>query len=127
MASCFYIDINKIKLMPKITIETYKTWTQSIFGSGPLYLRATIINHTNSKFIIREICISIKTNYIIFNTSKDVLVQLNTYTISPYGKYNFDIDIQHVYNINNLSKKFTVKVYGDNDTFESNKISFTNF
>jgi len=113
--------------MKKIEVKTFATWVSStgILGThkSPLMLSVDIQNHTGSNFTIKGICISIKTRIIFFDISKDVMHSNKNYRVGPRSKFNFQFDIRNIQLNYNEDKRFTVKVFGDNEYFESKKLT----
>lgn len=109
--------------MSKIEIKTFATWESrtNILGkqTTPLMLKIEIDNNTNEIFTIDSICISIKLDYIIFKTSKDILKQTKSYSINSKSSFSFNLDVRYLLNKYSPNKKFKVKIISNNETFES--------
>lgn len=85
----------------------------------PLVLQVDIDNKTNQVFRIDSICISIKHNYFLFSTSKDVLKQSKQYSINPKSTFSFKLDVRQLLNKYSTDKKFKVKIESNNEVYES--------
>jgi hypothetical protein len=113
--------------MKKIDIRTYATWISetNIFGTHttPLLLQVEIHNNTSKDVIIRGICISAKSNFLLFNTSKDILRQDKNYIVNAKSKFSFQFDIRHILTQYSADKKFTVKIFSDIGNYESDKLT----
>lgn len=113
--------------MKDIKIETFATWEMQtgIFGTSttPLILQIDIKNNTNTRFDITGICISVKTNFVLFDTSEDILRANKKEMVSPNSKFSFKIDIRHIQSKYPTDKKFTVKIFGKDKNYESDKLS----
>jgi hypothetical protein len=113
--------------MKDIKIETFATWElqTGIFGtsSTPLILQIDVKNNTNTKFNITGICVSLKRDFILFGTSKDILYANKNENVAPNSKFTFKIDIYHLQSNYSADKKFTIKVFGKNKNYESEELS----
>ena len=73
-------------------------------------LALEIHNKTSRDITIDSICISIKNNYLLFSTSSDELKQSKSYLIRSNSKFDFKLDVRHLFERYSTSKKFKVKV-----------------
>jgi hypothetical protein len=82
-----------------------------------------IHNKTSRDITIDSICISIKNNYLLFSTSSDELKQSKSYLIRSNSKFEFKLDVRHLFERYSTSKKFKVKVTSNTKVFESDMVS----
>ncbi len=113
--------------MNELEIKTFATWETSVGLLGnfktPLLLLIEVHNKTSRDITIDSICISIKNNYLLFNTSSDELKQSKTYTIRGNSKFDFKLDVRHLFERYSTSKKFKVKVTSNTKVFESDMVN----
>ncbi len=109
--------------MTKIKINTFATWESSTNvldnQQAPLLLQIDVENKTDEKVIIDSICFSIKHNYLLFKTEKDVLKRAKKYAINPKMTFSLEIDVNYLLNRYSANKKFNVKMVSNNEVFES--------
>lgn len=109
--------------MQNIKINTYANWEAqtTIFGTSvsSLQIMAEIKNDSTYQFTIKGICISIKGKRFLFNTSNDVLRVDKSDIVNANSQFSYTMNIQHILNNYDADKKFTVKVFGENENFES--------
>ena len=93
--------------MNELEIKPFATWEVSTGLVGtfktPLILLIEIQNKTNRDITIDSICLSIKTNYLLFNASSD----------------EFKLDVIRLFEKYSDNKKFKVKVTSKDKIFES--------
>lgn len=113
--------------MIELEIKTFATWETSVGLLGnfktPLILLVEIHNKTSRDITIDSICISIKNNYLLFSTSSDELKQSKSYLIRSNSKFDFKLDVRHLFERYSTSKKFKVKVTSNTKIFESDMVS----
>ncbi|MBF4473716.1 MULTISPECIES: hypothetical protein [Flavobacterium] len=109
--------------MTKIKINTFAKWESftSVFNNqgAPLLLQIDIENKTDEKVIIDSICFSIKHNFILFKTQKDILKRAKKYAINPKMTISLEIDVRYLFNKYSTNKKFNIKIVSNNEIFES--------
>lgn len=109
--------------MQDIKVNTYANWEAqtTIFGTSvsPLQIMAEIKNDSNYPFTITGICISIKSKKFLFSVSNDILYADKNDIANPNSQFRYSIDIRHILNNYDADKKFTLKVFGENENFES--------
>lgn len=109
--------------MTKIKINTFATWESStnVFDNqrAPLLLQIDVENKTDEKIIIDSICFSVKQNYLLFKTEKDILKRTKKYAINPKMTFSLEIDVNYLLNRYSANKKFNVKMVSNNEVFES--------
>jgi len=113
--------------MNELEIKTFATWETSVGLLGsfktPLVLLVEVHNKTSRDISIDSICISIKTNYLLFSTSSDELKQSKTYIIRANSKFKFELNVRHLLERYSTNKKFKVKITSNNKVFESDMVS----
>ena len=109
--------------MTKIKINTFATWESltNVFDNkrAPLLLQINVENKTDEKVIIDSICFSVKHNYLLFKTEKDILKRTKKYAVNPKMTSSLEIDVQYLLNKYSANKKFNVKIVSNNEIFES--------
>jgi meiotically up-regulated gene 157 (Mug157) protein len=113
--------------MTKIKINTFATWDSlsNAFHNNrsPLLLQIDVENKTDEKVIIDSICFSVKHNYLLYKTSKDILKKTKKYAISPKMTFSLELDAQYLLNRYSPNKKFNVKIISNNEVFESDVVN----
>lgn len=113
--------------MRDIELSTFAEWIRSgnILGvwDSPLKLRLEVMNNGSAAFVVRGICISVKNDYLLWKSSKDILPQITNDRIDPQGKYIYKVDVRHILRSYSANKQFTMKVFGDDVVFESDILS----
>jgi hypothetical protein len=107
----------KIKLEACFTIIAT---TNPFLGSGlaPRKLRIDIHNYDNVDFKIDSVYVSLKTNFIFFDYSKDIWQNIRNIVVRANSKNSLEFNISQY----KKGKKITVKIVGHKQTFESDKI-----
>nr|WP_315154599.1 hypothetical protein [uncultured Flavobacterium sp.] len=109
--------------MTKLKINTFATWESStnVFDNqrAPLLLQIDVENKTDEKLIIDSICFSVKHNYLLFKTDKEILKRTKKYAINPKMTLSLEMDVHYLLNKYSAKKKFNVKIVSNNEIFES--------
>lgn len=109
--------------MTKLKINTFATWESStnVFDNqrAPLLLQLDVENKTDEKLIIDSICFSVKHNYLLFKTDKEILKRTKKYAINPKMTLSLEMDVHYLLNKYSAKKKFNVKIVSNNEVFES--------
>ena len=108
--------------MNNITINLTAVWSKSNDNTLTSYpMEIDVYNNSDSDFIMKNIFISVKNEYLLFTTITDIKQSINNITIPPKSRQQFMFDINQIYSRYGSNKKFTIKVIGKNITIESNK------
>lgn len=114
--------------MSKINIEMNAGWeiVTNIFGSHqlPLTLVANLTNNTNNRIKINKIFVSIKHNFLLFETSKEILWLDNPFILNATDVAKCEFNLNSILKEYNQNKKFTIRIlFNENEIIESEKVS----
>lgn len=113
-----------------IRIQTFKQWTRSYSLVGvsdtPIKLLVKIIDDRNQNFVLNDICISVKRNFILFKTlRRDILKQKINKKATNKINNEYSLDLRNIALNYNEFTYFTVKVLVNGKSFESEPLTLS--